>query len=45
MKFLLENKNIPLAITSDYGPKRYDWATYWHLASGLESEKDYFLKK
>ena len=44
MKFLLENKKIPLAITSDYGPKRYDWATYWHLASGLESEKDYFLK-
>jgi hypothetical protein len=44
MKFLLENKKIPLAITSDYGPKRYDWSTYWHLASGLESEKDDFLK-
>ena len=44
MKSLMENNKIPLAITSDYGPKRYDWATYWHLASGKESEKDYFLK-
>ncbi len=44
MKSILEDKKIPLAITSDYGPKRYDWATYWHLASGKKEEKNYFLK-
>jgi len=44
MKSILANKGIPLAITSDYGSKRYDWACYWYFASGEESEKKNFLK-
>ena len=44
MKSILKNKNIPFAITSDYGPKRYDWATYWFLASGAKIDKINFLK-
>ena len=44
MKTILQKEKIYLAITSDYGPKRYDWSTYWHLASGIKTEKYNFLK-
>ncbi len=42
MKSILVNKGIPLAITSDYGSKRYDWACYWYL--GEEAGRKNFLK-